>query len=84
MPRKSRRRGRRPRPPVSAPSAGTATLPPRPAEAPPPARQAPAPPPRPTPAPPIARVSIARELRAIGMVAGVCVAILLVLWILLR
>lgn len=84
MPRKSRRRGRRPRPMVSAPSAGTATLPPKAPQAPPPVlRQEPSPP-HPTPATPFTRLPIARELRAIGVVTGVCVAILLVLWVLLR
>ncbi|MFN3975128.1 MAG: hypothetical protein ACK4K2_07665 [Dehalococcoidia bacterium] len=84
MPRKSRRRGRRPRPSVSAPSAGTATLPPKAPQAPTPVlRQEPSPP-RSTPATSVARLPLARELRAIGVVAGVCVAILLVLWVLLR
>ncbi|GBD11602.1 hypothetical protein HRbin23_01272 [bacterium HR23] len=86
MPRKSHRRGRRPRTALSAPPAGTATLPPKPATAPspPPPREAPPSSPRPASTTPLPRLPITREVAAIGAVTGICVAILLVLWLVLR
>ncbi|MCS7207176.1 MAG: hypothetical protein NZ951_04465 [Dehalococcoidia bacterium] len=84
MPRKTRR-GRRPRFLNTPAPTGTATLPPKPsAPAPETPRPALSPSLRPPPGAPSMRLPIGRELAAVGIVAGMCLAILLVLWLLLR